>query len=153
MSAVAQLDADSLLHRVAMLRAGRGDVEAQRDLVAYWRAAAASAQDIPDLETEALSYALMFARLAEANSGSLQDKGLLVNTLGALAEQRERLGDSESLSSAVADAIAVLDSASNIPGHDDLGEISGVMLAAVAEATPAEVEHAKAIRGLYDVVA
>ncbi len=149
---IERLDGSAILTRQLLMQASRGEVEAQRSLVNLWRALADNSQDNPDLEAESMSYALMFARMAEANTGSVIDKAILLNTLGWCVSVRERFGDEWSVSAFKSDALAIIDSAANLPGADDDGETSSGLMTLAMDCTAAEVEAAKTYRGVYDVI-
>lgn len=146
------LHPEAVENRQLMIRAGRGDAAAQSDLARFWMAQAETVRGkSDDLETEAMSYALMFARLAEANTGGMLEKGLLLTVLQLGIDVRGRLGDDWSVSQFTADAILLIDAAADLPGFDTLGDVSDAVAFLVEQSSPAEVEAAQAMKGFYHV--
>lgn len=148
------LHPEAVAQRQLLIRASRGDVVAQSDLARFWIVQAESVTGKnDDLESEAMSYALMFARLAEANTGGMLEKGLLLTALQLGMDVRGRVGDDWSVSQFAADAIAVVDAAADLPDYDASGVVSDAVAFLVEQSSPAELETARAMKGYYDVAA
>lgn len=135
-----------LVMRGRMIRAARGDADAQRLFaVDYYY----QAHDMPEgtARAFALQQAIMWARLVEANTRSLGDAGLLAHVLGLAADTCDEMGDERGASGFRAEVMGLLDRAADLQG----GEEADCGLLVVAPlCTPHELQEAKAERAYYD---
>lgn len=97
-----------------------------------------------------LSSALHWARIAEANTGSLPDKGALLSVLGLAQEAAAANGDHEAFVILMADSVAVMDSAADL-GCDG-ADLDGMLMELAASCTPEELALAGYMKGTYDAV-
>lgn len=108
MARPADLLSDNPGYRQAVTAAARGDAPAQRQLTRCYLDAALQRPD----NAEPLSvHAVQWARLADANTGTVEDKGLLIMALGLAVQTKERAGEAFAAHWLAAEGLAVANDA------------------------------------------